>query len=64
MCDLQDLSSQTKIEPGSYNRESLDSSPLGYQELCIICRLFNFYGHFDHCEVMPHCSFDLLLTNL
>ena len=28
----------------------------------VICRLFN-NGHFDQCEVVPHCSFDLHFTN-
>ena len=28
----------------------------------IICRLFGD-GHSDHCEVVPHCSFDLNFSN-
>ena len=28
----------------------------------IVCRLFDD-GHFDQCEVIPHCSFDLHFSN-
>ena len=33
-----------------------------HSDTLIVCRFF-VDGHSDWCEVMPHCSFDLYLSN-
>ena len=45
--------------PTSSVRASLFCTP---SPAFIICRLFND-GHYDSCEVVPHCSFDLDFSN-
>ena len=36
--------------------------PNSHQHLLFICRIFDD-GHSDHCEMIPHCSFDLHFSN-